>query len=300
MQWFAACFSLPAQAEELAVAVLAARGHRSCEIRQAAGAAGTDIVVYFQAPDVRSAEARAHTLLEATNAAIADTFGPSAPTADVTVEPVAEADWRENWKQFFPRLRVGCRIEVVPPWEAAEPSEPERVVIVIDPGMAFGTGHHETTSGCLELLERFMRPGAQVADVGCGSGILAIAAARLGAARVVAVDVDPIAVNAARANIVTNRVREIVVVKKGSGPPPAEGQSKEGFDLVFANVYAEELVAMHDRLTSCVKQRGVIVLSGIESGKRRLIEDCFVGSHWQISATVERGPWWTVALARSV
>ena len=185
-------------------------------------------------------------------------------------------------------------------WGGAGPRGLDRCVIGTGPGMACGTGHHEATSGCLELLGRFMRPGTQVAAVGCGSGILAIAAALLGAARVVAVDVDPIAVNAARANVVSNRVREIVVVKKGSGPPPAEGQSKEGFDLVFANVYAEELVAMHDRLTSCVKQRGVIVLSGIESGKRRLIEDCFVGSHWQISATVERGPWWTAALARSV
>jgi ribosomal protein L11 methyltransferase len=143
---------------------------------------------------------------------------------------VAELDpkvWTENWKKHFARRTFADRIEVRPPWE--EPGAP--LSIVINPGMAFGTGLHETTAGCLELLVEEVRPGARVADVGCGSGILAIAAARLGAADVLATDVDPLAVEATQENIESNGVAAVVRVELEPGEvgvPEWENDARPG------------------------------------------------------------------------
>ncbi len=286
--WYAVTVPVPLEQTEIAIAILSERGYPSCEIHedQQAGTAG--IIFYVEA----KTEERASEIAAAATRGIELAAG-----ASVTIAVLDETDWSENWKRFFPRLRIGKRLEVVPPWEDQEPSEPGRHLIVLDPGMAFGTGNHATTASCLELIEQLVRPGALVADVGCGSGILSIAAAKLGAARVLATDNDQAAVNAARANLVSNGVADRVEVSLAAGPPAAPGGSG-GFDLVLANIYAECLVEMHDPLTSCVKIGGSLVLSGIESSRGRLIEEHFVGASWPVIARIERDVWVTLALER--
>jgi ribosomal protein L11 methyltransferase len=176
---------------------------------------------------------------------------------DVTVRFVAEEDWASAWKQYFKPQRIGERIVVKPTWEAFSPA-PEDVVVEIDPGMAFGTGLHPTTRLCLRALEAHVRPGMTAADVGTGSGILAVAAARLGASRVAAVDIDPLAVRIARENIAVNQVTDVVVAEESPVPPAGS------FDIVVANILADIILNMAPALFAATAPGGGLLLaSGI-------------------------------------
>ena len=142
-------------------------------------------------------------------------------------------------------------------------------------------------------MEPLVRPGVSFLDLGCGSGILAIAAAKLGAARVVAVDNDPDAIEAVRENTVLNGVEDLVDARLGDGPP-----SGETFDVVVANILAETLAQMAPLLTSCVKRSGHLVLSGIESERSPLVEDAFNAQGWRAAQVIECSGWVSLALAR--
>jgi ribosomal protein L11 methyltransferase len=181
-----------------------------------------------------------------------------APIPAPTFCPVAEADWAEAWKARLEVLRIGQHIVVRPSWlEYA--SAPGDVIVQLDPGMAFGTGLHPTTQMCLVELERLLQPGAKVLDMGTGSGILAIAAAKLGAGRVLAVDNDPVAVRAARANVIANRVQDTVDVMCGSLM-----EVSQGFDLALVNILARVIVEMLQReLVARIRDEGVLVTAGI-------------------------------------
>jgi ribosomal protein L11 methyltransferase len=172
--------------------------------------------------------------------------------------PVTEEDWVEAWKERLNVLRIGRRIVIRPSWRDYAP-EPGDIVIQLDPGMAFGTGLHPTTQMCLAALEELVRPEAAVLDLGTGSGILAIAAAKLGARRVLAVDRDPVAVKTARGNLVTNGVQEIVSVMEGS----LEGVS-ESYDLVVVNILAKVIVEMmQEGLAARLRSGGRLITTGI-------------------------------------
>ena len=174
------------------------------------------------------------------------------------VRVLEEEDWTTAWKKHYRPLRVGRRLVIVPVWEEPPEVEPDAVVIRLNPGMAFGTGLHPTTRLALRLLEEAVRPGVRVLDVGTGSGILAIAAALLGAHHVVATDVDPQAVVAARQNIRENRVEDRVEVREGSLP---EGVS---FDLVLVNILPHVILNLLDQgLWENVRPGGDLILSGI-------------------------------------
>jgi ribosomal protein L11 methyltransferase len=181
-----------------------------------------------------------------------------APIPAPTFCPVAEADWAEAWKARLEVLRIGQHIVVRPSWlEYA--SAPGDVIVQLDPGMAFGTGLHPTTQMCLVELERLLQPGAKVLDMGTGSGILAIAAAKLGAGRVLAVDNDPVAVRAARANVIANRVQDTVDVMCGSLM-----EVSQGFDLALVNILARVSLEMLQReLVARIRDEGVLVTAGI-------------------------------------
>ncbi len=180
---------------------------------------------------------------------------PGAP-ADITVRFVEEADWANAWKQYFKPQRIGGRLVVKPTWETWQKS-PEDVVVEIDPGMAFGTGLHATTRLCLRSLEEHVAPGVQIADVGTGSGILAVAAALLGAARVTAVDIDPVAVRIARENVAANHVEGAVTVAESPVPPPGT------FDIVVANILADVILGMAPALRDALRPGGLLIASGI-------------------------------------
>ena len=169
------------------------------------------------------------------------------------LEKVEEQNWVQLTQSQFEPIRVSGRLWIVPSWHTAP--DPDAIVLVLDPGMAFGTGSHPTTRLCLEWLERTVTPGVSVLDYGCGSGILAIAAARLGATDVLGVDIDPQAVTAAR----NNAERNGVDVRFDDSAAEIRGQ----FDLVVANILSNPLKALAPAICSHVRPGGRLALSGI-------------------------------------
>lgn len=175
---------------------------------------------------------------------------------------LAEEDWANAWKAHYHPFRIGRRLVIAPSWEPVTPG-PDDLLIVLDPGMAFGTGLHPSTRLCLLLLEDHLRPGDKVLDLGTGSGILAIAAAKLGASFVLARDIDPVAVEAARENVARNDVAAVVQVEEGSLPERADG-----FDLALVNILAEVIVRLlGEGLADVVRPGGSLILSGIIASK---------------------------------
>jgi ribosomal protein L11 methyltransferase len=179
------------------------------------------------------------------------------------VDTVAEQDWVRLTQAQFEPIRVSERLWIVPSWHQAP--DPQAIVLVLDPGMAFGTGSHPTTRLCLELLEREVKAGDTVLDYGCGSGILAIAAARLGAGEVVGVDIDPQALIAARDNAASNKVsaRFVDAAHPLKGDESNDADDRGGFDIVVANILANPLRALAPALTAQVRAGGRLALSGI-------------------------------------
>lgn len=204
---------------------------------------------------------------------------------------VADEDWAETWKQYYKPFRIGARLVVKPSWEAYE-AQAGDAVVELDPGMAFGTGTHETTFMCMELLERFLRPGDQVMDVGTGSGILAIAAARLGAERVLAVDIDPDAVRVAGENIVKNGVQDRVRAVRGD---LVNGETLP-CDLAVANIVADAICMLAGPLTRHVKPGGLFVCSGIIREREADVQAATAEAGYAPVARETRGEWVALCL----
>ena len=185
-------------------------------------------------------------------------MGQLYPIPEPAFRTLSDADWAEAWKAHYAVLHVGKRTVIVPQWQSYD-SRDDQVVITLDPGMAFGTGTHPTTRLCLEALEEAIVPGMRVLDLGTGSGILAIAAAKQGAATVHAVDVDQIAVNSARENVLANGVGGTVRVEAGS-LERAVGR----YDLVTVNILAAVICALVDGgLADVLGPGGTVIASGI-------------------------------------
>jgi ribosomal protein L11 methyltransferase len=179
-------------------------------------------------------------------------FGP------VLFRKVSEKDWANEWKQYFHVTRVGKHIVIKPSWEAYE-AEPDDVVLELDPGMAFGTGTHPTTCLCLQGLEEIIRPDTLVFDVGTGSGILAMAAARLGARAIKAVDIDGVAVRTAKENIAKAGLSDRIDVKQGDLLHGTEGQA----DVIVANILADVIIQLLPDVPGKLKDDGVFLASGV-------------------------------------
>lgn len=178
------------------------------------------------------------------------------PEVELTARPIYEQDWQELWRSHFGAVRTAGRVVVVPSWIAYEP-RPDELVVRIDPGQAFGTGHHETTRLCLAAISQLVRPSMRVLDVGTGSGILAIAAARCGA-QVTALDLDPVAVSVARENVAANGVADRVEVFAGSLEAPWDPP----VDLAVANIHAEADAKLAPLLAGSIRPGGHVLLSG--------------------------------------
>lgn len=294
--WFAITIPTAVDSEESLTADLDELGFSASEVRE--GPDGVELVIYVQVRDMSEARRRADEVgaglierrLERGDAV------PATGSIEATIAEIPSEDWTENWKKHFERMPVGRRLEILPPWEDPTSVGPGRTAVVINPGLAFGTGRHETTALCLEAADRWAGPGQRVADIGCGSGILAIAALKLGADYAHAVDNDPEAVEAAEENAERNDVGDRIKFFVADGPPDcALNSGIEPFDLVFANIYAEKLVDMSEGLTACVKKGGRLVLSGIESVRRNLVEDAFARIGLPLEMEWERGEWVTLA-----
>lgn len=240
------------------------------------------------------------------------------PLGELQLTPLNDEDWANAWKAHYTILRLGVRTVIVPSWlEYAE--QPGDVVLHLDPGMAFGTGTHPTTQLCLHLLERYVVSGMRALDLGCGSGVLAIAAAKLGAQQVLALDTDPIAISATRENAARNGVETIVQAAVGSlgegvalghwlgweqGDGPQAGQelvdaSQSGvmFDLIVANIIAKILAALAQDLARALTPGGVLITSGIIIDRESDVLAAFEAAGLQLVERRLDGEW--VALVHS-
>jgi len=177
---------------------------------------------------------------------------------------VQEEDWAESWKEFFQVEHIGRRLVIRPTWRKYEP-QPGEIVLDLDPGMAFGTGQHPTTRLCLRAVEELARPGDRMLDLGCGSGVLSLAAAKLGCASVLALDTDQIAVEATRANAWLNGAGSVIRAQQGSlGPTwPLATEPRAFVDLLVANISAAVLVNLAPDITAALPPGGTFIGSGI-------------------------------------
>ncbi|HWQ79137.1 MAG TPA: 50S ribosomal protein L11 methyltransferase [Anaerovoracaceae bacterium] len=204
---------------------------------------------------------------------------------------VDDSEWKDNWKEYFKPARITDRIVVKPTWEEYEPAAGE-LVIEIDPGMAFGTGAHPTTSLCVKLLEKYITPGEDtVLDVGCGSGILSVASALLGAKEVTAVDIDPVAVEVTNENVELNRLAGKITVSEGD---LTKGLSIKA-DIVAANLMADLVMMLSKDIGAHLKGKSVYISSGILIEKKDQVAAAIKECGFRILDVLEDGEWCAIA-----
>jgi ribosomal protein L11 methyltransferase len=220
------------------------------------------------------------------------------PIGELQVRSVHEEDWADAWKRHFPVLRIGRRLVIRPTWRRHR-ADPEDVVLALDPGMAFGTGLHPTTRLCLAALERWADEGhlagARVLDVGCGSGILSLAAAKLGATQVLGVDTDPIAAEATLANARRNRLMRKVRARRGSLPVP-----ESPFDIVLANLIASVLGHLAGELAASLRPGGRLLASGIFKDREDEVRSAFDAVALSVVGRTEETDWVCLEVVRPV
>lgn len=227
------------------------------------------------------------------------------PIPEPVITPLEEENWVDAWKQHFHLLRIGQRILIVPAWEAHEPDAGD-VVIRLEPGMAFGTGLHPTTRLCLQALETYLATGCTALDVGTGSGVLAIAAAKLGARSVLAIDADPVAVSVAQENVILNAVADRVTLRHGSLPGGATtgwglmagGAGSEmylvetgQFDLVLVNILARVIIGMAPALSARLAPTGQLMAAGLIEDQESEVEAAFQAAGIEIVERTQEQDW---------
>ena len=204
----------------------------------------------------------------------------------VGTQPVQDEDWKDNWKKWYKPMRIGSRIVIKPTWEAYEAQEDD-LVLELDPGMAFGTGTHETTSMCITMLEKFITPGCQCIDVGCGSGILALAAAKLGAGSCVAIDLDELAVKVAGENILHNHLEDRVTAAHGD----LLEQCDQKADVIVANIIADVICYLCRPVSERLKDDGVFIMSGIIKEKEEDVLNALDHAGYTVCERLSKGEW---------
>ena len=221
---------------------------------------GADVVVRAYLPLDSTVDQRRENILVAVQ--LVASIVPLPPLNERVIE---EEVWQESWKRHFHVLRVGKRIVICPTWRDHLP-KPDEIVISLDPGMAFGTGHHPTTRMCLEYIEALVQPGHRVLDVGCGSGILSIASAKLGSVEVIGYEIEEAAAQVARENAIHNKVESVVSTIHGSLGD--HGKEEYGYDVVVANISAKVVSDTSSLLTGAVSPGGHVVASGIVGDRK--------------------------------
>ena len=240
-------------------------------------------------------------------------LGMLRPLGPLAARTLREEDWANSWKTHYPIRRIGQRCVIVPSWLEYAPLEDD-IVLLLDPGMAFGTGLHPSTQLCLRLIERYARPGQRALDLGCGSGILAIALARLGAAEVIAVDNDPIAVAATIENVTRNEVTQVRVIEGSLGPGaqlphwlgsdwgeaeraarvpavPVALQPVAEFDLIAANILANIHVLLAADLRRALRPGAWLITSGIIHDRAADVEQAFAAAGLALVERLQEDDW---------
>lgn len=214
---------------------------------------------------------------------------------EVTLNSIDDEDFAENWKKYYKPLRIGEKVIIKPSWEVYEENQDD-IVIDLDPGMAFGTGTHETTFMCIEALESFLKAGDLVYDIGCGSGILSVVAAKLGAEKVIGIDIDPVCIDVSKENIRLNSVEGKVQVCKGDLFEFANDKA----NLIVSNIIAETIIGMLKDLHIYLKNDGIFIASGIILSKVESVEDALTRSGFNILNTKILGEWVCIIAQKQV
>jgi ribosomal protein L11 methyltransferase len=203
---------------------------------------------------------------------------------------IADEDWANCWKKYFHPMKISNRVIIAPSWEAYEPEGDEKIVL-LDPGSAFGTGSHATTAMCADFLDREMSTRdaskLKVLDLGCGSGILSVIAAKLGAKDIDAVDLDEMAVDVVRENCIKNEVAEFVKCIKGE----AADLSGNKYDIIIANIIADVIVAIAPQIKDLIKDDGVFITSGIINTKKQRVIGKYLESGFKMVEETEKDEW---------
>ncbi len=189
----------------------------------------------------------------------------------ISVKRINEEDWAEAWKSYFQPERIGDRVVIKPTWKEYSPKKGD-IVVELDPGRAFGTGSHPTTASCIRILERYVKGGERVLDIGTGSGILSIVAAKLGAGSVLAVDIDPVAVETAGKNVRLNLMEDSVTVTRGNLLEGVRGE----YDLIVANIIAAVIVDLTPRIGEFLAEDGRFIASGVVDIREDEVADALV------------------------
>ena len=216
--------------------------------------------------------------------------------AEVELVGVNEEDWANSWKQYYKPIKIGDRIVICPAWESYTPAEDE-LLVRMDPGMAFGTGTHETTRLVIRLLEKYTRPGCRMLDVGTGTGILAICASRLGADLCRAYDIDPTAVRVARENIKDSGLDNVTCDQSDL----LKQVSLEGgqYDLVCANIVADIIIRMTPDVSKYMKDDAILLASGIIAERCDDVVACFEANGFKVVELLTDNDWCGLAIAKA-
>ncbi|MDP4104657.1 MAG: 50S ribosomal protein L11 methyltransferase [Bacillota bacterium] len=206
----------------------------------------------------------------------------------VTISEVHEEEWATAWKKYYHPVKISERFTIVPTWEEYSPVKSDELIIELDPGMAFGTGTHPTTVMCIQALERTVKAGDKVIDVGTGSGVLSIAAAMLGAEQIRAFDLDEVAVRSARLNIKLNKVSEVVTVAQNN---LLDGVEDVSADVVVANILAEVILRFTEDVARVVKPNGYFIASGIIQPKKDQVKEALIQVGFEIEESILMEDW---------
>lgn len=234
------------------------------------------------------------TLIENISGRLSQLAGTVSDAGSLRIETrsVNDKSWSDVWKKYFKPFYAGQHLVVKPTWEPFDPAPGDKV-IEIDPGMAFGSGTHETTGMCLSILEENIRGGEEIIDVGTGSGILAIGAALLGAGHVLAVDIDPDAVKVAAENVANNHVQDIVSVRQGNLLEKVDAVC----DICVANIISDIIISFASPLMNHIRPGGLFICSGIVSMRGDEVEQALLDAGYEILHRYTRGEW-TAFLSR--
>ncbi|HUS36536.1 MAG TPA: 50S ribosomal protein L11 methyltransferase [Verrucomicrobiae bacterium] len=223
-------------------------------------------------------------------------YGLDTAPAQIIIEKVKREDWAESWKKYFKTIRMGRKLIVKPSW-SKEKGAKGQAVVELDPGLSFGTGQHPTTWYCLKQIAERVRPGASLLDIGCGSGILAISAAKLGYAPVEAFDFDPVAVRIAQANMRRNRVdQKIKCARRDLTKLPLK--ATRTFDIISANLISDLLVDESDRILNRLAKNGHLIVAGILATQFPEVQEAYESKGLRLLDTKTEREWQSGLFAR--
>lgn len=220
----------------------------------------------------------------------------------IEVSETEDVDWINNWKTYFKPFRVDDNIVIKPTWEVLDDVSQDDLVIEIDPGISFGTGSHETTKLCMKGIKKYLEPGMNLLDVGCGSGILSIIAAKLKADKVFGTDIDPHAVTSAYENAGVNKVEDKVTFISGDIITEKEVQEKVGFesyDIAVANILAEVLIPLSAVIGRHIKSNGLFITSGIINTKKEDVKAAIEDNGFEVLEINEMNDWVSIVARKT-